>query len=134
MMLTSFQDLLAAAHQQPEPQRLLFVFARVELPEAATEAQRERLTAGLGGVLSPSLCVDKVPAEIASFGALVAESTATGLDWDIVLVAGLSGRAGVAPGTDEAAQPLRLMVNAINNGRVAEFAAFDRSGNVLQFG
>ncbi|MHB1273322.1 MAG: ribonucleotide reductase subunit alpha [Rhodanobacter sp.] len=134
MMLTSFQDLLAAAHQQPEPQRLLFVFARVELPEAATEAQRERLAAGQGGVLSPSLCVDKAPAEIASFEALVAESTATGLDWDIVLVAGLSGRAGVAPGTDEAAQPLRLMVNAINNGRVAEFAAFDRSGNVLQFG
>jgi hypothetical protein len=26
------------------------------------------------------------------------------------------------------------MVNAINNGRVSEFAAFDRTGEVLQFG
>ena len=43
-------------------------------------------------------------------------------------------RAGIAPGTDEAAQPLRFMVNAINNGQVAQFAAFDREGAVLQFG
>ncbi len=68
-----------------------------------------------------------------SFAALVQESKVAGLPWDIVFVASLSGRAGVAPSTDEAAQPLRLMVNAINNGRVAEFAAFDRDGNVLQF-
>ncbi len=133
MMLTSFQNLLTAAHQQSEPQRLLFTFVRVELPEAATEAQRERFTAQQGGTLSPSLCVDKAPSEIASFETLVQESANTGLDWDVVFVASLSGRAGVAPSTDEAAQPLRFMVNAINNGRVAEFAAFDRAGNVLQF-
>ncbi len=133
MMLTSFQNLLTAAHQQSEPQRLLFTFVRVELPEAATEAQRERFTAQQGGTLSPSLCVDKAPSEIASFETLVEESATTGLDWDVVFVASLSGRAGVAPSTDEAAQPLRFMVNAINNGRVAEFAAFDRAGNVLQF-
>lgn len=133
MMLTSFQNLLTAAHQQSEPQRLLFTFVRVELPEAATEAQRERFTAQQGGTLSPSLCVDKAPSEIASFETLVEESANTGLDWDVVFVASLSGRAGVAPSTDEAAQPLRFMVNAINNGRVAEFAAFDRAGNVLQF-
>lgn len=133
MALTSFQDLLEASRRQPEPQRLLFVFARVELPEAATDAQRERAARGEGGNLSPSLCVDKAPEEVASFAALVEESATTGLPWDIVCVASLSGRAGVAPGTDEAAQPLRFMVNAINNGRVAEFAAFDREGNVLQF-
>lgn len=133
MMLTNFQNLLTAAHQQSEPQRLLFTFVRVELPEAATEAQRERFTAQQGGTLSPSLCVDKAPSEIASFETLVQESANTGLDWDVVFVASLSGRAGVAPSTDEAAQPLRFMVNAINNGRVAEFAAFDRAGNVLQF-
>ena len=42
MNLSTFQDLLDAAHRQPEPQRLLFVFARAELPERATAAQRER--------------------------------------------------------------------------------------------
>ena len=79
------------------------------------------------------MCVDKAPEEVADFAALVRESKTTGLDWDIVFVASMSGRAGVAPSADEAAQPLRFMVNAINNGRVAEFAAFDRDGNVLQF-
>lgn len=133
MTLVSFQDLLDASRQQPQPQRLLFTFARIELPEAATEAQRARAQAGEGGNLSPSLCVDKAPEDVASFAALVEESKTTGLPWDIVFVATLSGRAGVAPSTDEAAQPLRFMVNAINNGRVAEFAAFDRDGNVLQF-
>lgn len=133
MTLASFQELLDASREQPQPQRLLFTFARIELPDAATEAQRARVQAGEGGNLSPSLCVDKAPEEVASFAALVEESKATGLDWDIVFVASLSGRAGVAPSSDEAAQPLRFMVNAINEGRVAEFAAFDRDGNVLQF-
>jgi hypothetical protein len=133
MTLTTFQDLLAAAHAQPEPQRLLFVFARVELPESATQAQRERYERREGGTLSPCLCVDKDPSEVASFDALAGESTATGQDWDVVFVASLSGRGGTAPSADEAAQPLRFMVNAINNGRVNEFATFDRHGTALQF-
>lgn len=133
MTLANFQDLLDASRQQSQPQRLLFTFAKVEVPDAASEEQRARAKAGLGGNLAPSLCVDKAPEEVADFAALVRESQTTGLDWDIVFVASMSGRAGVAPSADEAAQPLRFMVNAINNGRVAEFAAFDRDGNVLQF-
>lgn len=133
MRLTSFQSLLDASHQQPEPQRLLFVFANVEVPETATDAQKQRAAAGEGGNLSPSLCVDKAPEEVASFAALVEESRTTDLDWDIVFVGSLPGRAGIAPSADEAAQPLRFMVNAINDGRVSEFAAFDREGNALQF-
>ena len=134
MSLSSFQDLLDAAHRQPEPQRLLFVFAKVELPQNASAEQRERFDKREGGTLTPSLCVDKAPGEIASFAALVAESESTGQDWDLVFVGSLGGRAGVAPSADEAAQPLRFMVNAINNGQVAQFASFDRAGAVLQFG
>lgn len=133
MSLLSFQDLLDASHQQPEPQRLLLVFARVGLPEAATDAQRGRFETREGGTISPVTCVDKAPSEIASFQALVEESSNTGVDWDIVFVAGLSGHAGVAPSTHEATQPLQFMVNAINNGRVSEFAAFDREGAPLLF-
>lgn len=134
MQLSSFDDLLAAAHQQNEPQRLLFVFARVELPEAATAEQRERFARREGGTLAPSLCVDKAPDEIGSFAALVAESRHTGQDWDLVFVGSLAGRGGVAPNSDEAVQPLRFMVNAINAGRVADFATFDHEGNAVQFG
>ena len=134
MSLASFQDLLDAAHRQPEPQRLLFVFAKVELPENASAQQRERFENREGGTLTPSLCVDKAPADIESFAALVDESATTGQAWDMVFVGSLAGRAGIAPSADEAAQPLRFMVNAINNGQVAQFATFDRNGAVLQFG
>ena len=78
MSLASFQDLLDAARQQPEPQRLLLVFARVELPQNATTEQRERFERREGGTLSPCLCVDKTPEEVASFAALVEESRLAG--------------------------------------------------------
>lgn len=134
MQISSFDELLRAAHQQAAPQRLLFVFARVELPAAATPDQRERFERREGGTLTLALCVDKAPEQVESFAALAAESEHTGQDWDLVFVSSLSGRGGIAPNSDEAVQPLRFMVNAINNGRVADFATFDRNGDVVQFG
>lgn len=133
-MLTSFSDLLQAAGTQQEPQRLLLVFVRTGLPASATEAQREQHRAGQGGTLAPVLCVDKLPAEIASFQGLVAESEQTGVAWDLLFVGALAGRAGVTPSADEAMQPLRFMVNAINEGRIDRFAAFDRQGAPVRFG
>lgn len=133
-MLASFEDLLRAAHRQPEPQRLLLVFARAGLPDAASEAQRQSHRAGLGGTLEPVLCVDKLPAELDSFQALAAESAHTGIDWDLLFVGAMDGRAGIAPSSDEAAQPLRFMVNAINEGRLDRFASFDRHGAPVRLG
>ncbi len=70
------------------------------LPDAPTPEQRERHRLGRGGTLTPLMCVDKAPEEVASFAALVEESATTGLPWDIVCVASLSGRAGL--GFDDA--------------------------------
>ncbi len=131
--LGDFAGLLTAARQQVEPQRLLFVFARRELPLGATAAQRERFERGNGGALTPCLCVDKAPEEVSDFAALRAESEQTGQPWDVVFVGALAGRAGVAPNSDEAAQPLRFMLKAIQDGRIASFAAFDRAGEALNF-
>lgn len=133
MMLNDFNGLLQAAGQQAEPQRLLFVFVKADLPESPTADQHARHSNGEGGTLSPVLCVDKAPQEIASFQALAAESAQTGLAWDLVFVASLDGRGGIAPSSDEAAQPLRLMVNAVNDGQISRFAAFDRDGTPVQF-
>lgn len=130
--LESFDDLLQAARRQDEPQRLLFVFAERALADGASAAQRERFERGEGGHLQPRLCVDKAPEEVAGFDALRAESEQTGVHWDVVFVSTLSGRAGIAPGSDAAEQPLRFMVNAINGGRVGDMVAFDRSGQVLR--
>lgn len=46
MDISSFDDLLRAAQQQPEPQRLLFVFASADLPDHSTPEQRARFQAG----------------------------------------------------------------------------------------
>lgn len=131
MALHTFSDLLRAAHTQPEPQRLLLVFAEAELPPEATPDEQARFERGEGGALAPRICVDKAPDDIESFHALREESARTGMSWDVLFVAALPGRGGFAPGSDEAAQPLRMMVEAIKAGRIGEFLAVNRQGELL---
>ena len=50
----------------------------------------------------------------------------------MVFVSTLSGRDGIAPGSDAVGQPLRFVVNAINGGRLRDMVAFDRAGHVLR--
>lgn len=128
MHIASFVDLLQAATQQPQPQRLLFVFTRAELPDGATPAQRARFEAGEGGELAPLMCVDKTPAELPSFAALQAEAREAGPAWDIVFVAAMADRPGAA---DEA---LQRMVDAVKRGRIEGFLAFDAAGEPVRFG
>ena len=134
MNISSFEDLLHAARQQPEPQRLLFVFADVELPDDSTAEQRARFQAGEGGTLVPLMSVDKKPEELDTFGALVEESHQFGRDWAVVFVAGLSGRNGCAPTSNEADQSLQRMIEAIKTGAFSAFMPFDRRGNPLLIG
>ena len=133
MDIAEFADLLAAARAQPEPQRLLLVFVAAELPEDATEQERQRHAENQGGSLKPVLCVDKLPEELQDFAGLLAESSRTGIAWDLVFAAGLSGRAGQAPSSDEAEQPLKMMVGAIESGSIGNFIAFDREGQAVSF-
>lgn len=133
MNITQFADLLSAARGQTEPQRLLFVFVTAQLPDDATEAERQRFQEGQGGSLQPVLCVDKLPEEIDDFAALLDESGRTGIAWDLLFAAGLSGRGGIAPSADEAEQPLKMMVGAIESGSIGNFLAFDRDGQAVAF-
>lgn len=133
MNITQFADLLSAARGQVEPQRLLFVFVAAQLPDDATEAERQRFQEGQGGSLQPVLCVDKLPEEIDDFAALLGESGRTGIAWDLLFAAGLSGRGGIAPSADEAEQPLKMMVGAIESGSIGNFLAFDRDGQAVAF-
>lgn len=132
MHIQTYSDFIRVARAQPEPQRLLFVFARAELPEGATDEQRAMFERGEGGALAPVLCVDKTPEEVASFQSLVDESALTGLDWDVAFVSAMSGRGGVTPNGDEAEQPLRMMTEQIQAGMVAQFLAVSRAGDLLQ--
>ena len=128
MNIASFEDLLTAARQQPQPQRLLFVFAAAELPEGSSPEQVRRFQAGQGGALTPLMCVDKTPDEIASFDALVQESQQFGQAWTLVFVSSLSGRDGRAPSSQDADAPLQRMVAAIKAGTLGQFIPFNPQG------
>lgn len=130
--LRDFADLLAAALAETEPQRLLLVFAAAQLPPDATAEERLQFARGEGGALVPVVCVDKRPEEIEDFAALRAESDRTGHPWTILFVAAMSGRAGHAPSSDEAEQPLRMMVEQIEAGRIGNFLAVDRDGELVR--
>ena len=86
MNISNFDDLLRAAREQPEPQRLLFVFASAVLPDDSTPEQRARFDAGQGGALEPLMSVDKTPEELGTFRRAGGESRQFGPDWAIVFV------------------------------------------------
>lgn len=131
MKIQDFSDLLQAARQQSEPQRLLLVFAAAELPHDATDVEKARFERGEGGALAPCVCVDKLPEEIESFATLAEESRHAGVEWDILFVSAMSGRGGFPPNSDEALQPLKMMVEAIKAGRIGEFLAVSREGELV---
>ena len=134
MEINRFEDLLAAARAQAEPQRLLFVFAAVELPDDATPQERAGFERGEGGALVPQMCVDKAPDELNSFADLVAEAAQFGKPWGIVFAAAMSGRAGAVPTSADADQPLELMIAAIQGGRFDGYIPFDPQGQAVQIG
>jgi hypothetical protein len=128
MNIASFDDLLQAARQQAQPQRLLFVFASADLPDDSTAAQRDSFFAGEGGALVPTMCVDKTAEELLTFSDLVQESTQFGQEWSIVFAAALSGSGGLAPTSEAAEKPLQQMVEAIKAGTLGTYIPFDRQG------
>ena len=134
MTISNYDDLLQAAKSQSEPQLLLFVFTKAELPEDATEIEKENFAKGLGGTLTPVVCVDKSPEDLSDFTALLEESKKTGQDWDVVFVSSMSRQAGIAHNSDQAEQPLQMMVQAIQSGGIGGFLAFSNSGEILNIG
>lgn len=131
MNISNFDDLLTAARQQSQPQRLLLVFAGADLPPDSTPAQRARFEAGQGGALVPIMCVDKTPDELLSFSDLANESRQFGKAWSIVFAAALSGSNGVAPSSEDAEKPLQRMVESIKAGQLESFIPFDAQGQTV---
>ncbi len=122
MSITDYASLLHSARSQQQPQRLLFTF---------TQAQAQ--PGGQGNSLTPVMCADKLPDELDSFETLKEESTQMQTHWDVVFVAGLSGKEGQPPAPQDCEAPLRAMVTAIEQGRIDSLLAFDRSGDLLRF-
>lgn len=132
MNISSYEDLSNAANKQVEPQRMLFVFTSAELPDGHTKDQEEKFKARKGGTLTPVMCVDKLASERVAFASLVEESRQTGKDWDIVFVACMPGKSGIAPTSNDAEQPLKVMIKSIQEGSIGSFLAFNRDGELVQ--
>ena len=128
MNISNFDDLLRAARAQPEPQRLLFVFAHGVLPDDSTPEQCARFEAGEGGALAPLMAVDRTPDDLGTFAALVEESRQFGTDWAVVFMANLPEHADRAPTNKETDQPLQRMIESIKAGSIGSFIPFDRRG------
>lgn len=134
MDISSFDDLLRMAAQQPVPQRLLLVFCKAELPEDATPAQKAEFAAGEGGMLVPVASVDKFPEALPSFAELSAEATQHGLEWDILFVSTMERGDDSPERVALVDQTLEAMVAAIREGQVDNCAPFDASGAVVALG
>ena len=132
--ITDYKTLLQVGRQQKDPQRFLFVFLQASLPDDHNDKDKQRFHSGQGGELKAIMCVDKDLAELTGFSDLVTESEQMGQDWSMVLIACLSGVDGISPTSEEAEQPLKTMVQTVQNGGdLSKYLAFDRQGDVLYF-
>ncbi|WP_370279580.1 ribonucleotide reductase subunit alpha [Pontibacterium sp.] len=123
-MSNQFKELLDAARKQDEPQRLLFLFAQIEKLDSKKHKQRQH------GSVVPLMCVDKLPADLTDFAALAAEADQVSADWDFMLAAGLPGKNGLPPSTDDAEPHLNKMANDLMMGAdLSRYVIFDRQGN-----
>jgi hypothetical protein len=120
-MISTFSEFLSAAIEQDEPQRLLFLFAKVESEDSDNDQN---------GMLSPMMCVDKLPEDIESFEVLSTEADSISTDWDFMITVGLAGKNGMPPTEEEAEPFLTQMANDLSSGQsMSEYLVFDRDEN-----
>jgi hypothetical protein len=128
-----FAQLLQTAANQPDPQRLLFVFTQAELPDGSTREQRERFESGQGGALTPLACVDKELKDLSTFDALVDEARNACPPWHVLFIAALSGQEGRPPSAALVDSALGAMVEAVKAGRFGNYLALGPMGEAIQF-
>ncbi len=105
------------------------------LPEEHSKRDKQRFDDGQGGELKAVMYMDKDLAELTGFADLVTESEQMEQDWFMVLVACLSGNNSISPTAEEAEQPLKMMVQTVQNGGdLSQYLAFDKQGELLRFG
>lgn len=123
-MIASFDELLTAAREQAEPQRLLFLFARADSEAADEDITKHR------GTIEPVMCVDKLPEELDTFQALVAEADDITKEWNFILIGSLSGSDGELPSSEAAETHLMQMTNNLVSGQnIGQYVIFDRDEN-----
>jgi len=132
--IINYETLLMVGREQAEPQRFLFTFLKASLPKDHEGDEAQKFQEGNGGILQPMMCVDKALDDLTTFSDLVKESENMEQEWQIVLVACLSGVAGSMPAAAEIELQLKMMVQMVENGGdLSRYLAFDREGTLIQF-
>ena len=126
-MIKLFKDLLKKTADQEQPQRLLFLFANADAQNPKKSKKHQR------GTITPVMCVDKLPAELSTFAALVKEADSIEKKWNFIFIASLSGENGEAPSTDDAEPYLNKMTHDIESGiEIGRYVIFDRDENAIE--
>lgn len=129
--ITSFDDLLAAMRADDAPKRLLVVLLRVDSVHRR-EADGSEAQLECEGTLSPVAAHDLPVDDTLSFERLVREADEVVPGWSFLMTAVLAGRDRV-PATEDAVPHLQRMATAVTAGEgLAQYAVFDRSGDVIR--
>jgi len=72
--------------------------------------------------------VDKMPDQIGEFSELVADSSKTGKQWDLVFISGVKGRNGELPNDFETDFRMEGMVKSIQHGQIQNMMIYNREG------
>jgi len=124
-MKLDFNHLLTKTKEQPEPQRLLMLFANAQVEKSTNE--------NMNGSITPVMCVDKLPEELNSFSDLIEEADGISKDWNFIFFASLAGDKGQAPTTEEADPYLNKMTNDVASGAdLSRYVVFDRNENPIE--
>jgi hypothetical protein len=126
-MISMFSDLLEMANEQPDPQRILFLFASTEATKKSAKRDDKK------GTIEPTMVVDKLPEELTTFSALVNEADGINKKWDFVFIASLSGNNRVPPSSDDAQSYLDQMTDDVMTGsNIRRYVVFDRKENPIE--
>lgn len=126
-MASIFSDLLHMANQQPDSQRLLFLFASVN------ETNKSRKREDKKGLIDPTMVVDLLPDEIRDFSALVTQADGVSKKWDFVFIASLSGTPKKPPSSEEAQSFLDNMTNDVVTGNnIHRYVVLDRNESPIE--
>lgn len=126
-MISMFSDLLSMANEQPDPQRLLFLFASAQATKKSKKRDDQK------GTIEPTMVVDRLPDELSTFEALVKEADSINKEWDFVFIASLSGQMRTPPTSDEAQTYLDKMTDDVMTGsNIRKYVVFDREENPIE--
>ena len=130
-MISTFDELLLAARQQPHAQHLLLVYTQAELPEDSSPAQKAAFEAGSGGALVPVTCVDKSASELTSFADLEIEAQAFVQDWDVLFAAAIDIRPDQKHSDSIIDTAMNQVIERVKSGQIGGLISFDRTGTAI---